>query len=86
VAGSTLDDPCRLVHGVKPIKIRTLPLGVHQTATAQSSRLYLPYIRRLVASLSDGPPDPVSERGKIISPGKILNEHVRKHYQAGYRE
>jgi alanine dehydrogenase len=83
---TTLDDPCRLVHGVKHIKIRTLPLGVHQTAAAQISRLYLPYIRRLVASLSDGPPDPVSERGKIISPGKILNEHVCKHYQAGYRE
>jgi alanine dehydrogenase len=83
---TTLDDPCRLVHGVKHIKIRTLPLGVHQTAAAQISRLYLPYVRRLVASLSDGPPDPVSERGKIISAGEILNEHVRKHYQAGYRE
>jgi alanine dehydrogenase len=83
---TTLDDPCRLVHGMKHIKIRTLPLGVHQTAAAQISRLYLPYIRAMAASLSDGPPDPVSERGKIISGGQILNEHVRKHYQAGYRE
>jgi alanine dehydrogenase len=83
---TTLDDPCRPVHGVKHIKIRTLPLGVHRTAATQISRLYLPYVRALAASLSGGPPDPVSERGKIISGGQILNEHVRKHYQAGYRE
>jgi alanine dehydrogenase len=83
---TSLDTPCRIVGGVKHIKIRTLPLGVHRSAAAQISRIYAPYIYRLIASLSGQSEDPAGQRGKIIAAGQILNPQVRRHYEAGFRE
>jgi alanine dehydrogenase len=83
---TSLEAPYYLVDGVKHIKIRTLPLGVHQAAAAQISQTYAPHICRLIASLEEGSDDTVSQRGKIIARGKILNSHVRKHYESGFRE
>ena len=83
---TSLDEPYRVVSGVKHIKIRTLPLGVHRTAAAQISRLYTPAVCRLIAGLSGQSEDPVAQRGKIIAAGRILNPQVRRHYEAGFRE
>lgn len=83
---TSLETPYYLVGGVKHIKIRTLPLGVHRTAAAQISQTYTPYICRLIASLQEGSPDPAGRRGMIIAGGKILNSQVRRHYENGYSE
>ena len=83
---TSLDAPYRMVSGAKHIKIRTLPLGVHRTAAAQISRLYTPAVCRLISGLSGQPEDPVVQRGKIISAGRILNPQVRRHYEVGFRE
>jgi alanine dehydrogenase len=83
---TSFEAPYHLVGGVKHVKIRTLPLGVHQTAAAQVSQTYAPYICRLIASLREGSPDPVGQRGKITAGGKILNSQVRRHYDSGFRE
>jgi alanine dehydrogenase len=83
---TSLDVPYHVTGGVKHIKIRTLPLGVHRTAAAQISRLYAPAIYRLIASLQAGTEDPAGQRGKIIAAGQILNSQVRRHYETGFRE
>jgi len=83
---TSLEAPYHLVGGVKHIKIRTLPLGVHQTAAAQVSHIYAPYICRLLAGLQQGSPDPAGQRGMIIAGGKILNGQIRRHYDSGFRE
>jgi alanine dehydrogenase len=83
---TSLGAPYHVTGGVKHIKIRTLPLGVHRTAAAQISRLYTPFICRLIASLQDGTEDPAGQRGKIITAGRILNPQVRRHYETGFRE
>lgn len=82
---TSLGAPYHVTGGVKHIKIRTLPLGVHRTAAAQISRLYAPFIYRLIASLQLGE-DPAGQRGKIIAAGQILNPQVRRHYETGFRE
>lgn len=83
---TSLGAPYRVVSGVKHIKIRTLPLGVHRTAAAQISRLYAPAVCRLIAVLRGQSEDLVAQRGKIIAAGRILNSQVRRHYKAGFRE
>ena len=83
---TSLDSPYHVASGVKHIKIRTLPLGVHRTAAAQISYLYAPAIRRLIASLDGTADDPASERGVIITGGRIVNDQVRRHYEAGFTE
>jgi alanine dehydrogenase len=83
---TSLDAPYHVTGGVKHIKIRTLPLGVHRTAAAQISQLYTPFICRLITSLHDHAEDPAGQRGKIIAAGRILNPQVRRHYEAGFRE
>jgi alanine dehydrogenase len=83
---TSLDAPYRMASGVKHIKIRTLPLGVHRTAAAQISHLYAPAICRLIASLQGQSEDPAGQRGKIIAGGRILNPEVRRHYETGFRE
>jgi hypothetical protein len=62
-------------HGrrVKHIKIRTLPLGVHRSAAAQISRIYAPYIYRLITGLRGQSEDPAGQQGKIIAAGQILS-------------
>ena len=83
---TSLDAPYHVTGGVKHVKIRTLPLGVHRTAAAQISRLYAPAIYRLIASLQAGTEDPPGQRGKIIAAGRTLNPQVRRHYETGFRE
>ena len=83
---TSLNAPYRVAGGVKHIKIRTLPLGVHRTAAAQISQMYAPAICRLIASLQGQPEDPAGQRGKIIAAGRILNPQVRRHYETGFRE
>jgi alanine dehydrogenase len=83
---TSLDDPYRMAGGVKHIKIRTLPLGVHRTAAAQISHLYAPAICRLITSLQQQPEDPAAQRGKITAGGQVLNPQVRRHYEGGFRE
>ena len=77
---TSLAAPYRMAGGVKHIKIRTLPLGVHRSAAAQISRIYAPYIYRLIASLHGQSEDPAGQQGKIIAAGQILNPQVRRHY------
>jgi alanine dehydrogenase len=79
---TTLDTPFHVAGGVKHIKIRTLPLGVHRTAAGQISATYAPYIVRLITQRV-----PVPERdGLIVADGKILNAQVRRHYESGFHE
>jgi alanine dehydrogenase len=83
---TSLEAPYHLAGGVKHIKIRTLPLGVHRTAAVQISQTYAPYICHLIASLEKGSDDPTAQRGRIIAGGKILNSQVRRHYESSFRE
>lgn len=83
---TSLDTPYHVASRVKHIKIRTLPLGVHRTAAAQVSHLYTPAIRRLITSLDGTADDPASQRGMIITAGRIVNDQVRRHYEAGFSE
>ena len=83
---TSLSAPYRLVHGVKHIKIRQLPLGVHRSAAVQISRIYAPYVLRLVQSLTSGLDDPAVTRGTIVADGQILNEQIRRHYAHDFRE
>ena len=77
-------EPYHVVSGVKHIKIRTLPLGVHRTAAAQISHIYAPAIRRLIASIGGTASYPAGQRGQITSAGRITNEQVRRHYETGF--
>lgn len=81
---TSLEIPYHTTSGVKHIKIRTLPLGVHRTAAAQISHLYAPAIRRLITSLDGTANDPAGQRGQITVAGRIVNEQVRRHYEAGF--
>lgn len=90
---TSLAAPYHMAGGVKHIKIRTLPLGVHRSAAAQISRIYAPYIHRLIASLDGQSEDPAGQsedsagqQGKIIAAGQVLNLQVRRHYENGFRE
>jgi alanine dehydrogenase len=83
---TSLSDPYRMAGGVKHIKIRTLPLGVHCTAATQISHLYTPAICQLIAALQQQSEDPAAERGKITAGGQVVNPQVRKHYESGFRE
>jgi alanine dehydrogenase len=83
---TSLDAPYHVASGVKHIKIRTLPLGVHRTAAAQISHLYTPAIRRLITSLDSTADDPAAQRGMIITAGRIVNNQIRRHYEAGFSE
>lgn len=83
---TSLADPYRMAGGVKHIKIRTLPLGVHRTAAAQISHLYTPAICQLITSLQQQAEDPIAQRGKITAGGELLNPQVRRHYESGFRE
>ncbi|MBV9451931.1 MAG: hypothetical protein JO345_39205 [Streptosporangiaceae bacterium] len=81
---TSLESPYHTASGVKHIKIRTLPLGVHRTAAAQISHLYAPAIGRLITTLDGTADDPAAQRGQIITAGRIVNDQVRRHYEAGY--
>jgi alanine dehydrogenase len=81
---TSLEAPYHVAGGVKHIKIRTLPLGVHRTAAAQISHLYTPAIYRLITSLHGQAPYLAGERGKITAAGQIANAQVRRHYEAGF--
>lgn len=81
---TSLEAPYHVASGVKHIKIRTLPLGVHRTAAAQISQIYAPAICRLIASLNGTADDPAGQRGKITAAGRIVNDQVRRHYEAGF--
>jgi alanine dehydrogenase len=81
---TSLESPYHTASGVKHIKIRTLPLGVHRTAAAQISHLYAPAIGRLITGLDGTAEDPTGQRGQITCAGQIVNDQVRKHYEAGY--
>lgn len=83
---TSLDAPYHVASGVKHIKIRTLPSGVHRTAAAQISHIYAPAIRRLITGLDGMAVDLVGQRGMIITAGRIVNDQVRRHYQAGFSE
>ena len=82
---TTLDNPYRIVNGVKHIKIRELPLGIHQTAANQISSIYMPYIRDLIQSLQNGKTDPISSNGVITTNGRITNPQVSRHYKKRYK-
>lgn len=81
---TSLEAPYHVAGGVKHIKIRTLPLGVHRTAAAQISHLYTPVICRLITSLRGEAPYLAGERGKITAAGQVVNAQVRRHYEAGF--
>lgn len=83
---TSLGDPYHMAGGVKHIKIRTLPLGVHRTAAVQISHLYAPAIRQLIISLQRKTDDPPAQWGKITAAGGVLNPQVRRHYESGFRE
>jgi alanine dehydrogenase len=83
---TSLATPYHMTGGVKHIKIRTLPLGVHRSAAAQISRIYAPYIYRLISSLDGQSEDPAGQQGKIIAAGQVLNPQVRRHYENGFSE
>jgi alanine dehydrogenase len=83
---TSLSDPYRVAGGVKHIKVRTLPLGVHRTAAVQISQVYAPVVRRLITGLQEQAGDPAAQRGKIIADGEVLNPQVRRHYERGFHE
>lgn len=83
---TTLLQPYVMVHGVKHIKIRELPLGVHRSAAQQISACYGPHLVALVRALSDGGTYEIAERGKITEYGRITNDHVRRHFELRYNE
>ena len=83
---TSLSAPYRTINGVKHIKIRELPLGVHKSAAIQISRIYGPYVYLLAKSLNSHSEDQVVKRGKIVAHGRILNDNVEKHYLSGFRE
>lgn len=83
---TTLAAPFHSVHGVKHIKIRELPLGVHATAAQQISRIYGPHISAMVRSLSRGETYAPAEHGVITREGRVVSDHVLRHYRASYRE
>lgn len=82
---TTLNNPYHIVNGIKHIKIRELPLGIHQTAANQISSIYMPYIKHLIQSLQNGKTDPISSNGVITMNGRITNPQVFRHYEKRYK-
>lgn len=78
---TTLSDPYHIVHGVKHIKVRELPLGVHRTAAGQISSIYGQYIGSMVKAMVSNSEDPISNNGIITKAGKIVNAQVLKHFK-----
>lgn len=85
---TSLNEPYRIVNGIKIIKIRELPLGVHLTAAQQISAVFIPYIKKLVASLNKKDSVNMLTRtfGVITDRGNIVNQEIQKHYEIKFKE
>lgn len=83
---TTLDNPYHIIYGVKHIKIRELPLGIHQTAANQISAIYTPYIKKMILAIKKGKIEPTSENALITRNGTICNPQVLRHYELRYQE
>jgi len=83
---TTLNNPFYISHGVKHIKIRELPLGVHYTAAKQISAIYGPYIYEMIKALKSGDRYSIADRGIITRNGKILNSQILRHYNVRFKE
>jgi len=82
---TSLNEPYRIVYGVKHIKIRELPLGIHRTAANQISTIYMPYIKSMILATKNGETDPISKRSIITKDGSIFNPQISRHYQLRYK-
>lgn len=83
---TSLKYPFKIINGVKYFKIRELPLGIHKTAAEQISRVYYPYIKKLIIALTTNKKYFPAENGIIINNGKITNSQISKHYALRYSE
>lgn len=77
---TSFQDPYFTIHEVKHMKLRTLPLGVHQTAAKEISSTYAPHIYKLIKAKIENSRYPVAEKGKVTENGKITHKVVKKHY------
>jgi alanine dehydrogenase len=77
---TTLQTPVRTVDGLNYIKINNLPSAYHLTATAAYAKNLLPYLFRLLDSLTGGKADTISDRGCIIRNGKLIHREIKKHW------
>ena len=83
---TTLAEPYFISNGIKHIKIRELPLGVHQSSAYQISRIYGPYILNLIESLNRNEAYSIAENGIITKNGKLVNNQVKRHYNLKFKE
>lgn len=83
---TALQTPYRIVNGVKIIKIRQLPLGVHYTAAKQISSVYAPFIYQLVERMDYKNTEDLQQMGMITNDGRIVNSEVLKHHKIQFNE
>lgn len=83
---TSLLEPYHVVHGVKHVKIRNLPLGVHLTAARQISKIYGPYIAAFLRALCCGVPYSVAEAALITRDGTVCNPQVARHYEVRFAD
>lgn len=81
-----LDHPFTIIHGVKHIKIRELPLGVHITSAHQISSTYGPYVKELILAMKNDDHALLMRCGPIVKDGIVCNSQVARHYKQRFHE
>ena len=77
---SSLAEPVFTRFGVLHCKIDNLPSAVPVTTARAYSRVAAPYLLNMVNAVYAGTPEPISERGMIMSGGKITHHVIQEHF------
>lgn len=77
---TTFKEPIQRVGNINCVKIDMLPSAYHQTTTAAYASNLLPYLKKLLESVYSDAIDQTSQRGCIISKGRIVHPEIQKHW------
>jgi alanine dehydrogenase len=73
------EDPPYVVHGVRHVKIDTLPSLVPVSATQAYAAAAVPYLLRLAAAIAHNTTDPLWETALIAEDGEVRHPVVKEH-------
>ena len=77
---TTIENPVTTANGLNYIKVNNLPSAYHITTTCAYAGNLLPYLLRLLDSLTNDLSESVSNRGCIVRNGKLVHREVLKHW------
>lgn len=78
---SSLVEPVFTRFGVLHCKIDNLPSAVPTSTARAYSRVAAPYLLNMVNAIYSGNTEPISQRGMIVSRGKITHPVIQEHFE-----